>query len=204
MEQYNQKKSKAAAQEAARLAQKVGAMEHVVEYLDEEAERLVGKYVMEAEQNRRLQCHMEMLKNELEVRKTWPKGRPRSQCPVHLEHLRNLEEADRRVKEDREKANKALEKSQLHMKLYHEDVQANLARDPDFYHRKPAPAHFRREFLDSGDKKALDAARAVWHQRFFCQLPEIMTTDQCNEALKIGYDILRYGSAVPQNSRHPA
>ena len=54
-----------------------------------------------------------------------------------------------------------------------------------------APAHFRREFFDNKSKKALDAARAVWHQRFHCQLPEIMTTDQCNEALKIGFKLLQ-------------
>jgi hypothetical protein len=190
--------SKAAAQEAASLAQKLGAMEHVVEYLDEEAERLVGKYVMEAEQNRRLQRLMEMLKNELEVRKTWPGPLHNVQFISSISGIW-LAEADRKVKEAREKAKKALEKSQLHMTIYHEDVQANLARD----HREPAPAHFRREFLDSGAKKALDAARAVWHQRFLCQLPEIMTTDQCNEALKIRYDLLRYGSATRRcRSKH--
>ena len=27
------------------------------------------------------------------------------------------------------------------MQLYLKDVQANIARDPDFYRRKPAPAH---------------------------------------------------------------
>jgi hypothetical protein len=79
------------------------------------------------------------------------------------------------------------------MKLYHEDMPANLTRDPDFYQCKPAPAHFRREFLDSWAKKALDAARAVWNQRFDCQLPHDhgIGTDQCNKVLKIGYDLLR-------------
>jgi hypothetical protein len=48
----------------------------------------------------------------------------------------------------------------------------------------------RREFLKSGDKKALDAARAVWFDRYGSQLPEIMTHDQCNQALAIGYDLL--------------
>ncbi len=51
-------------------------------------------------------------------------------------------------------------------------------------------SHFRHEFLDIRSKKALDAARAAWHKRFDCQLPEIMTTDQCNEALKIGFELL--------------
>jgi hypothetical protein len=49
----------------------------------------------------------------------------------------------------------------------------------------------RREFLDSGEKKALDAARAVWLQRFGSQLPEIMTADQCSKAVKVGYDLLK-------------
>jgi hypothetical protein len=39
--------------------------------------------------------------------------------------------------------------------------------------------------------KQIDAARAIWHKRFDCQLPGIMTTDQCNEALKIGFEILQ-------------
>jgi hypothetical protein len=78
MEQFNQKKSKAAAQEAARLAQELGAKELEVEKLDDEAERLLGKYVMEEEVRRRLECHMGlgMMKDELEVRETWPHGRP--------------------------------------------------------------------------------------------------------------------------------
>ncbi len=68
------------------------------------------------------------------------------------------------------------------MKLYQEDVKTNLARDlgPGLL-SAPAPAHMRRELLDSGSKKA----RAVLHKRLDCQLPEIMTTDQCNEDLKI-------------------
>jgi hypothetical protein len=94
------------------------------------------------------------------------------------------------VEEAREKSNKTSEKSQLHMKLYQEDIKANLARDPDFNRRLPASAHMQREFLDSWSKKALDAACAVWHKHFDCQLPEIMTTDQCNEALKIGFELL--------------
>ena len=80
--------------------------------------------------------------------------------------------------------------------------------DPDFYRRRPELAHFRREFFDNKSKKALDAARAVWHQRFHCQLPEIMTTDQCNEALKFE-DRIRsiaevVGSVVPPQALHPA
>jgi hypothetical protein len=204
MEEFNIKKLTAAVQVADRLAREVEAKKLEAKDLDEEAEHFYEKFEAEAEARRRLERHLAILNNMLAQQKRWPHGIPYEQSECHREHLRNLAEADRRVEEAREKAKKAIEKSELHMKLYQEDVKANLARDPDFYRRKPAPAHFRREFLDSRSKKALDAARAVWHKRFDCQLPEIMTTDQCNEALKIGYDILRYGSAVPQNSRHPA
>jgi hypothetical protein len=73
------------------------------------------------------------------------------------------------------------------MQLYFLD----LARDPDFYRRQPAPARMRREFLERRDKKALDAAHAVWLERFDCQLPEVMTHDQCNQALRIEYELLK-------------
>jgi len=76
------------------------------------------------------------------------------------------------------------------MQLYLKDVKANLARDPEFYRRRPAPAFMRREFLDSGEKKALDAARAVWLKRNGSQLPEIMTADQCSKAVKVGCNLL--------------
>jgi len=49
---------------------------------------------------------------------------------------------------------------------------------------------FDCEFLDSGEKKALDAARAVWLKRNGSQLPEIMTADQCSKAVKVGCDLL--------------
>jgi hypothetical protein len=126
----------------------------------------------------------------LEERKRWPRGKPYELSECHLEHLWNLAEADQRVDEARDKSNTPTENSQLHMKLYQEDIKANLASDPDFIRRLPAPANMQREFLDSWSKKALDTACAVWHKRFDCQLPEIMTTDQCNEALQIGFELL--------------
>jgi hypothetical protein len=53
MQEFNQKKSKAAAQRAARL--KLEADD-----LDEEAEQLCEMYEKEADQNRTLQFHIEM------------------------------------------------------------------------------------------------------------------------------------------------
>ena len=76
------------------------------------------------------------------------------------------------------------------MQLFLKDVQANIARDPEFYRRKPAPAHMRREFLSSTGKDCLDAARAVWPKRYGSHLPEVMTDAECNRALKVGRDLL--------------
>jgi hypothetical protein len=78
-----------------------------------------------------------------------------------------------------EKCKKDFENSP--MQLYLKDVKDNLARDPEFYRRRPAPAFMRREFLDSWEKKALDAACAVWLKHFGSRLPEIMTADQCSK-----------------------
>ena len=191
MEEFNNKKMTAAVQEAERLVRELETTTLEVKDLDEEAEYFMKKCEMEAEARARLEGHLAILRKILEERKSWPRGKPYELSECHLEHLRKLKEADRRNKESLEKARKSIQESQLHMTLYKEDIKANLARDPDFYRRRPAQAHFRREFLDTESKKALDAARAVWHQRFHCQLPEIMTTDQCNEALKIGFELLR-------------
>jgi hypothetical protein len=54
MDIFNKKKLTAAAQEAERLVQELGAMELENKKLDDEAERYLGKYVIEAEERRRL------------------------------------------------------------------------------------------------------------------------------------------------------
>ncbi len=63
VKQFNQKtKSKAAVQEADRLAQELAAKELENEELDEDVERLLGKYAMEAEERRKQVVHIILLK----------------------------------------------------------------------------------------------------------------------------------------------
>ncbi len=115
---------------------------------------------------------------------------PPGPTPEQLRKQREAEEKKKRKDADsewEEKCKKDFENSP--MQLYLKDVKANLARDPEFYRRRPA--FMQREFLDSGEKTALDAACAVWLKRFGSQLPEIMTTDQCSKAVKVGYDLLK-------------
>ncbi len=47
-------------------------------------------------------------------------------------------------------------------------------------------AYMRREILRNEGKKALDAARAVWYSGFGHHLSEVMTPDQCDEAVRVG------------------
>ncbi len=77
MEQFNQKKSKAAVHKADRLAKVLGAQKLENEKLEEDVERLLGKYVMEAEARRKDMVHNILLKAELEVWKTYPRGTQR-------------------------------------------------------------------------------------------------------------------------------
>jgi hypothetical protein len=59
-----------------------------------------------------------------------------------------------------------------------------------------APAFMQLKFLEKGEKKRLDAARAVWPVRFGTELPEVMTAAECDQALRIGSEIL-YPDARP-------
>ena len=54
------------------------------------------------EEKQRPEHHLGMLKDELNVQKTRDFLKL---CPSHLEHLQNMAEADRRVRENREKWN---------------------------------------------------------------------------------------------------
>jgi len=189
MEQFNQTKSRAAVQDADRLAKKLVAAEAEIKELDEEADRLFDSREELVDVKQKQNFHIRLLKGELEVRKTFPRGVPPGPSPEQLRQQREAEEKKKREDAEwEEKRKKDFENSP--MQLYLKDVKANLARDPEFYQRRPAPAFMRREFLDSGQKKALDAARAVWLKRNGSQLPEIMTTDQCSKAVKVGCDLL--------------
>jgi hypothetical protein len=102
--------------------------------------------VGEVEKKRLLQKFQNLLlKDELEVWNTYPRGRPPSLCQIH--HHQKLAEADLRVRDNRQKSKKALENTP--MQLYLEDLQPNLARDPEFYQRQPESACMRHEFLES-------------------------------------------------------
>ena len=59
-----------------------------------------------------------------------------------------------------------------------------------------APAFMQLKFLEKGENKRLDAARAVWPVRFGTELPEVMTAADCDQALRIGSEIL-YPDARP-------
>jgi len=73
-----------------------------------------------------------------------------------------------------------------------------------------APAFMQLKFLEKGENKRLDAARAVWPVRFGTELPEVMTAADCDQALRIGSAILypdarpmRFsGSQPPCGSQH--
>ncbi len=107
MDIFNRKRSTAAVQEAERLILELGAMKLENEKLDDKVECYLGKYVMKAKARRRLDLHLAMLRDMLEEWKRWPRGKPYELSECHLQHLRNLAEADRRVEEAREKAEKA-------------------------------------------------------------------------------------------------
>jgi hypothetical protein len=192
MEQFNQTMSRAAVQEADRLAKKLVASAAKIKELDEEADCLFDSLekLVDEKRKRDSDFHIRLLKGKLEVRKTYPSGVPQGPSPEQLRKQREAgEKQKRKDAEWEEKCKKDFENSP--MQLYLKDVKANLARDPEFYRRQPAPAFMRREFLDSWEKKALDTACAVWLKRFGSQLTEIMTADQCNKAVKVGYDLLK-------------
>jgi DNA-binding PucR family transcriptional regulator len=76
MDMFNKKKLTAAVQEAEHLVQELWAMELENKKLDDKAECYLGKYVVEAEERRRLDCHLAMLRDMLEEQKRWPRGKP--------------------------------------------------------------------------------------------------------------------------------
>jgi hypothetical protein len=161
-----------------------------IEELDQEAGRLAQKLMEHVTEKRKRDFEVRLLKEELSKRKINPRGVPQGPSPEALKEERERDaEKKRKDAEWRLKCKKDYENSP--MQLYLKDVQANIARDPDFYRRKPAPAHMRREFLSNSDKELLDAARAVWPKRYGRELPETMTHEECDKALKVGHDVKR-------------
>ena len=84
MEEFNNKKMTAAVQEAERLVRELETTTLEVKDLDEEAEYFMKKYEMEAEARGRLERHLAILRNILEERKSWPRGKPTSTARTYL------------------------------------------------------------------------------------------------------------------------
>jgi hypothetical protein len=141
---------------------------------------------MEAEARRKDMVHNMLLKAEIEVRKTYPRASGAQTLQLQEQ---SEAKAEQKRKEAELQAKHQQEFENPPMQVYVRDV----ARDPDFYSswRRPAPACMQREFLEIRDKKALEAARAVWLERFDCQLPEVMAHYQCNQALRMEYELLK-------------
>ena len=160
-----------------------------IEELDKEADRLADKLEEQLNEKRKREFELRSLKDDVKLRKTYPRGVPPGPS---REELREQSERDaekkRKDAEFRLKCQQDFEREP--MQLFLKDVQANIARDPEFYRRKPAPAHMRREFLSSTSKDWLNTARAEWPKRYGSYFPEIMTNAECNRALKVGRDLL--------------
>ena len=81
---FNNKKMTAAVQEAERLVRELETTRLEVKDLDEEAEYFMKKCEMEAEARGRLERHLAILRNILEERKSWPRGKPTSTARKYL------------------------------------------------------------------------------------------------------------------------
>lgn len=164
-------------------------LESEIVELDNEADRLADRLEEHMVDKRKRDFEIRLLKGDLEKRKTYPRGVPPGPSREELREQREREaEKERKDEEFRLKRKREFENQPL--QLYLKDMKENLARDPQFYWRKPEPAYMRREFLTSAEKKALDAAQTVWPKRFGVQLPEIMTDSECRKAVAIGRNIL--------------
>jgi hypothetical protein len=169
--------------------QRSEAYESEIEELDNEADRLADRLEEHMTDKRKRDYEIRLLKESLEKRITYPRGVPPGPSREELREQRERE-AEKKRKDTEFQLKRKQEFENQPFQLYLKDLKANLARDPQFYSRKPAPAYMRREFLTSGEKKALDAARVVWPKRFGVQLPEIMTDSECRKAVAIGRNIL--------------
>lgn len=161
-----------------------------IQDLDQEADRLADRLEEYMKDKKKRDFEIRLLKDELEKRKTYPRGVPPGPSQEELREKREKEaEKKRKDAELQLKIQQKFERQPF--QLFLKNQKANLAKDPDFYRRDPPPAYMRREFLTRPEKKALDAARVVWPKRFGGQLPEVMTAAECRKAVAIGLSILR-------------
>ncbi len=112
-----------------------------------------------------------LLKDEIKVLNKYPCGKPPGLSPEEVQKQREAQ-AEQKRKEVKLLVKHKQGCENTPMQLYLKDVKSNLARDLEFYWSLPAPACMQPEFLESKDKKALDAARAVWLKRFGSQLAD--------------------------------
>jgi hypothetical protein len=119
--------SRAAVQEAVRLAKKLVAAAAKIKELDEEADCLFDSREELVDEKRKRDHHIRLLKGELEVRKTYPRGVPPGPSPEQLrKHREEEKKKKRKDAEWEEKCKKDFENSP--MQLYRKDVKANLAK----------------------------------------------------------------------------
>jgi hypothetical protein len=128
MEQFNQTMSRAAVQEADRLAKKLVVAAAKIKELDEEADCLFDSREKLVDEKRKRDFHIRLLKGELEARKTYPRGMPPGPSPDQLREQREAEEKQKKKDPEwKKKCKKGFENSP--MPLYLKDVTANMARD---------------------------------------------------------------------------
>ncbi len=96
IEQFDQTMSRAAVQEADRLAKTLVAAAAKIKELDEEADCLFDSREKLVDEKRRRDFHIRLLKGELEVRKTYPRGVPPGPSPDQLREQREAEEKQKR------------------------------------------------------------------------------------------------------------
>ena len=175
------------------LTAKVQKLNQKVQELDQEADDLYDKVEEHVKEKKSRDWHIFVMKEDIETRKRWPQGKPPGyKSPEELREQREKEtEKQRKDAEFKTKCKQARDNEPL--QLYMKDLKANLAKDPDFYNRTPAPAYMQRKFLGKGETMRLDAARAVWPIRFGKELPEVMTAAECDKAMRIGSEILYPG-----------
>ncbi len=121
---------------------------------DKEADCFFDSWEKLVDEKRKRDLYIRLLKGELEVRKTYPRGVPPGPSPEKPRKQREAEEKKKRKDAEwEEKCKKDFENSPMQLYLKPQGCESNLARDPEFYRRRPATAFMRREFLDSGEKK---------------------------------------------------
>ena len=140
-----------------------------IEELDEEADRLADRLEEHMTDKRKRDYQIRLLKEELEKRKTYPRGVPPGPSPEELREQRERDaEKARKDAEHRLKCKQEAENTPL--MRYQREVRANLAIDRDYYRKleaakpPPPPEAYGRIVLTPEEQRkiraALDRAKA--------------------------------------------